>query len=74
MVFTEVGYAQGHTVNPTYEEVCTGNTGHTEAVLVKYDTNIIQFNDLLVVFWDRLNPTTKNRQGNDVGKCAFISI
>lgn len=64
---TAVGYAAGHTRNPTYEEVCSGMTGHTEAVLVVYDPTRIGFADLLRVFWESHDPTQGMRQGNDVG-------
>jgi len=67
VVSTEVGYTQGMKKNPTYEEVCTGSTGHTEAVKVVYDTMAVTYDDLLTVFWDIHDPTTKNRQGGDVG-------
>jgi len=62
-----VGYAGGHTPNPTYEEVCTGMTGHNEVVLVAYDAAKIEFTQLLKVFWESHNPTHGMRQGNDVG-------
>jgi peptide-methionine (S)-S-oxide reductase len=64
---TAVGYAAGHTPNPTYREVCTGMTGHTEAVLVVFDPKIVSYADLLKVFWDNHDPTQGMRQGNDVG-------
>jgi peptide-methionine (S)-S-oxide reductase len=64
---TAVGYAAGHTRNPTYREVCSGMTGHTEAVLVVFDPNAIRYEDLLRVFWENHNPTEGMRQGNDVG-------
>jgi peptide-methionine (S)-S-oxide reductase len=64
---TAVGYAAGTTPNPTYREVCTGMTGHTEAVLVIFDPNVIRFEDLLKVFWENHDPTQGMRQGNDVG-------
>jgi peptide-methionine (S)-S-oxide reductase len=64
---TAVGYAAGHTENPTYQEVCTGMTGHTEAVLVVFDPKVVSFDDLLKVFWENHNPTQGMRQGNDVG-------
>ena len=64
---TEVGYTQGTTKNPTYEQVCTGQTGHTEAVQITYDTSKIQYEELLTVFWDIIDPTTYNRQGGDEG-------
>ena len=64
---TAVGYAAGYTPNPTYEEVCTGMTGHNEVVLVVYDPSIITYQDLLKVFWEAHDPTQGMRQGNDVG-------
>jgi peptide-methionine (S)-S-oxide reductase len=64
---TAVGYAAGHTPNPTYREVCSGMTGHTEAVLVVYDPNVIRYEDLLKAFWEDHNPTQGMRQGNDIG-------
>jgi peptide-methionine (S)-S-oxide reductase len=64
---TAVGYAAGHTENPTYREVCSGMTGHTEAVLVVFDPAVISYADLLKVFWENHDPTQGMRQGNDVG-------
>ncbi|MCK7614149.1 peptide-methionine (S)-S-oxide reductase MsrA [Roseibium sediminicola] len=64
---TAVGYAGGHTPNPTYHETCTGRTGHTEAVLVVYDPVIVSLTDLLKVFWENHDPTQGMRQGNDTG-------
>src|SRR5437868_4162231 len=64
---TAVGYQGGHTPNPTYEEVCSGLTGHTEAVRVAYDPDQISYLELLRVFWESHNPTQGMRQGNDVG-------
>lgn len=64
---TAVGYAAGITPNPTYQEVCTGLTGHNEVVLVVYDPKIISYEQLLKVFWESHNPTQGMRQGNDVG-------
>lgn len=61
------GYIGGSTENPTYEQVCSGNTGHAEAVKIEYDSNIISFDELLEVFFKTHDPTTLNRQGNDVG-------
>ena len=62
-----VGYAGGETENPTYEEVCTGTTGHAEVVEVFFDPNQVTFEDLLRVFWNLHDPTTLNRQGPDMG-------
>ena len=64
---TAVGYAGGHTPNPTYEEVCTGRTGHTEVVRVVFDPRRVTFAQLLRVFWEAHDPTQGMRQGNDVG-------
>jgi peptide-methionine (S)-S-oxide reductase len=64
---TAVGYAGGYTPNPTYEEVCTGRTGHTEAVLVVFDPARTNYWKLLKLFWESHNPTQGMRQGNDVG-------
>jgi peptide-methionine (S)-S-oxide reductase len=64
---TAVGYAGGATPNPTYREVCSGLTGHTEAVLVVFDPTQVGFADLLKVFWENHDPTQGMRQGNDVG-------
>jgi peptide-methionine (S)-S-oxide reductase len=67
VVSTAVGYAGGYTPNPTYEEVCSGRTGHTEVVLVVYDPSRISYEALLRVFWEAHDPTQGMRQGNDVG-------
>ena len=61
------GYSNGHSKNPTYQDVCTGNTGHAEVVQVEYDPSQVTFDTLLNVFWDSHNPTTRNRQGPDIG-------
>lgn len=64
---TAVGYAAGQTPNPTYQEVCSGMTGHNEVVYVVYDPNQVSYEQLLKVFWENHNPTQGMRQGNDVG-------
>ena len=64
---TAVGYAAGHTPNPTYEEVCTGLTGHNEVVRVVYEPEVVRYEELLRVFWESHDPTQGMRQGNDVG-------
>jgi peptide-methionine (S)-S-oxide reductase len=67
VVKVESGYSGGKVENPTYEEVCTGTTGHAEVTQITYDPSIITFDELLEVFWKTHDPTTLNRQGNDVG-------
>lgn len=62
------GYSGGHMVNPTYTAVCTGTTGHIEVVLVEYDSTDISFEALLDKFWNCHDPTTQNRQGQDIGE------
>lgn len=64
---TAVGYMGGTTENPRYEQVCYANTGHAEVVQVTFDPSVISYDDLLAIFWENHNPTTKNRQGPDVG-------
>ena len=64
---TSVGYAGGHTRNPTYREVCSGNTGHAEVVLVAYETDKLSAADVLRIFWEGHDPTQGMRQGNDAG-------
>jgi peptide-methionine (S)-S-oxide reductase len=64
---TAAGDAGGETANPTYEDVCSGRTGHTEVVLVVFDPDIVSYDDLLRVFWENHDPTQGMRQGNDVG-------
>ena len=64
---TAVGYAGGHTPNPTYQETCTGLTGHAEIVMVVYDPKLVSYDELLAIFWESHDPTQGMRQGNDVG-------
>ncbi|RDV11474.1 peptide-methionine (S)-S-oxide reductase [Pontibacter diazotrophicus] len=61
------GYAGGHVENPTYKQVCSGTTGHAEVIQITYDPQRISYDELLEVFWNTHDPTTLNRQGNDVG-------
>jgi peptide-methionine (S)-S-oxide reductase len=67
VITTAAGYQGGYTRNPSYEEVCTGGTGHTEAVMIVFDPERITVDALLKEFWEQHDPTTPNRQGNDVG-------
>lgn len=67
VINVEAGYSNGTVKNPTYKEVCTGTTGHAEVVLITYDTSIASYADILEVFWKVHDPTTLNRQGNDIG-------
>jgi len=67
VVSTRVGYTGGHTTDPTYKQVCRGDTGHAESVEVEFDPQVITYEQLLEVFWNIHDPTTMNRQGPDVG-------
>jgi methionine-S-sulfoxide reductase len=67
VVSTSVGYTGGHNENPTYEEVCSGETGHTEAIEIQFDPAQITYSELLDVFWKNIDPTTPNRQFADIG-------
>ncbi|GAA5261612.1 peptide-methionine (S)-S-oxide reductase MsrA [Methanocalculus sp. MC3] len=67
VISTRVGYTGGNTDNPTYEEVCSGRTGHAEAVEVTYDQALVPYDHLLIRFWSIHDPTTKDRQGPDIG-------
>lgn len=67
VIETKVGYANGTKENPSYEEVCRANTGHAEACYVTYDENLISLEQLLAKFWEIIDPTVINRQGNDIG-------
>lgn len=64
---TVVGYTGGHTINPSYDQVCHGDTGHAEAILITFDNKKITYPELLEIFWHMHNPTTLNRQGADIG-------
>src|SRR3989338_294083 len=68
VISVEPGYAGGHTKSPTYEQICNGDTGHGEVIKIEYDAQIIPLETLLTVFFATHDPTTKNRQGNDVGE------
>jgi peptide-methionine (S)-S-oxide reductase len=68
VVSTQVGYSGGRTPDPSYEQVCSGRTGHAEAVEVTYDPAQVSYDELLRVFWENHDPTTPNRQGPDVGE------
>jgi peptide-methionine (S)-S-oxide reductase len=73
---TAVGYAGGHVQNPTYRQVCQGDTGHAEVVQIEYDTNAVSYEQLLDVFWANHDPSTRDRQGPDRGsqyRCAIFT-
>jgi len=67
VVSVKPGYAGGHVENPTYQGVCSGTTGHAEVVQIIFDSEVISYDDLLEVFWQAHDPTSLNRQGNDIG-------
>lgn len=67
VVSIKPGYAGGHTQDPTYYQVCSGTTGHAEVIRIEFDPETIQFRDLVDIFWNAHDPTTKDRQGNDIG-------
>lgn len=67
VISTRVGYTGGQTENPTYHAVCTGQTGHAEAIEIEFDADKVSYEQLLMLFWENHNPTTLNRQGVDVG-------
>ncbi len=68
VISVEPGYAGGRTKNPTYEQICNGDTGHAEVIKIDYDADVVPLETLLTVFFATHDPTTKNRQGNDVGE------
>lgn len=68
VIATAVGYSGGHTDHPSYEDVCTGTTGHAETVRIEFDPKVVAYDKLLDLFWNLHDPTTKNRQGPDVGE------
>ncbi len=65
---TQVGYTGGEFDNPTYNEICSGKTGHAEAIRIEYDPSIVSYEELLMIFWNNHNPTTINQQGPDIGE------
>jgi peptide-methionine (S)-S-oxide reductase len=68
VIKTQVGYTGGDYENPSYRDVCSGKTGHAESVQVEFDPNVVSYEDLLNAFWEMHDPTSKNRQGLDIGK------
>ena len=67
VIEVQAGYTGGNTINPSYEDVCSGKTGHAEVINIRFDSNIVSFDSLLNIFWKVHDPTTLNRQGGDVG-------
>ena len=67
VVSVKPGYAGGHSESPTYYQVCSGTTGHAEVIRVEFDPEVVAYEDLLEIFWQAHDPTTKNKQGNDIG-------
>jgi peptide-methionine (S)-S-oxide reductase len=65
---TQVGYTGGNHQNPSYQDVCSGKTGHAEAIQIEFDPSIVSFEDLLMIFWSNHNPTTIDQQGPDIGE------
>jgi len=65
---TQVGYTGGFSQNPTYQDVCSGKTGHAEAIQIEFDPSSVSYEDLLMIFWSNHNPTTINQQGPDIGE------
>ncbi len=65
---TQVGYIGGSSQNPTYQDVCSGKTGHAEAIQIEFDPSVVSYEDLLMIFWSNHNPTTVNQQGPDIGE------
>ena len=74
IIDTKVGYSGGHKINPTYEEVCTGNTDHAEVVKIEYNESVITYDQILNIFFENHNPTQLNRQGPDIGTQYRSSI
>lgn len=68
VISTQVGYTGGSYQNPTYQDVCSGKTGHAEAIQIEYDPSVVSYEDLLMIFWSNHNPTTINQQGPDIGE------
>ncbi len=65
---TQVGYTGGRFQNPTYQDVCSGKTGHAESIQIEFDPTVVSYEDLLKIFWSNHNPTTINQQGPDIGE------